>query len=51
MGSEMCIRDSIKNLNMYVVSRFYLTPYDREKDFYEQFYERLKEGKSLLSLR
>ena len=41
----------IKNLNMYVVSRFYLTPYDREKDFYEQFYERLKEGKSLLSLR
>ena len=41
----------IKNLNMYVVSRFYLTPYDKERDFYEQFYERLKEGKELLALR
>lgn len=40
----------IKNLNMYVIRRFYMTPYDREKDFYEQFYERLSEGKQLLSL-
>lgn len=40
----------IKNLNMYVIRKFYLVPYDREKDFYEQFYERLSEGRKLLSL-
>lgn len=40
----------IKNLNMYVIRKFYMTPYDREKDFYEQFYERLAEGRDLLSL-
>lgn len=40
----------IKNLNMYVVSRFYLKSYQREEDFYCQFYKRLKEGKELLSL-
>lgn len=40
----------VKNLNMYVVRRFYLQDYDREKDFYEQFYARLKEGKELLAL-
>ncbi|MCI6005135.1 MAG: YkgJ family cysteine cluster protein [Blautia sp.] len=40
----------IKNLNLYVVNRFYLKPYDSEEDFYPQFYERLDEGKKLLSL-
>lgn len=40
----------IKNLNMYIIRKFYMTPYDREKDFYEQFYERLAEGQDLLSL-
>lgn len=40
----------IKNLNLYVVNRFYIKPYDRERDFYEQFYERLSEGKELLAL-
>ncbi len=40
----------IKNLNMYVVSRFYLKPYEEGQDFYEQFYQRLKEGNELLSL-
>lgn len=40
----------IKNLNLYVVNRFYLKPYETERDFYGQFYERLKEGKELLSL-
>ena len=40
----------IKNLNMYVVNRFYLKPYEEKSDFYEQFAERLKEGKELLAL-
>lgn len=40
----------IKNLNMYVVSRFYLTPYEDGRDFYQQFYERLEAGKNLLEL-
>lgn len=29
-----------KNLNMFVLSTFYLTPYDENRDFYEQFEER-----------
>lgn len=37
----------IKNLNMYVLSRFYLTPYE-EGQFYPQFYQRLQEARSLL---
>ena len=40
----------IKNLNMYVISRFYTKPYEEAQDFYVQFYERLKEAKNLLSL-
>lgn len=40
----------IKNLNLYVVNRFYIKPYEEERDFFEQFYERLEEGKQLLKL-
>ncbi len=40
----------IKNLNLYVVNRFYIKPYEPERDFYGQFYERLKEGRELLAL-
>lgn len=40
----------IKNLNLYVVNRFYMKPYLLETDFYTQFYERLNEGRELLSL-
>lgn len=40
----------IKNLNLYVVNRFYLKPYEESRDFYDQFFERLQEGKELLSL-
>ena len=40
----------IRNLNLYVVNRFYLKPYEEDRDSYTQFYERLKEGKELLSL-
>ena len=42
--------DLIRNLNLFVVNRFYLKPYDQNQDFYIQFYERLKEGKDLLAL-
>lgn len=40
----------IKNLNLYVVNRFYIKPYETDKDFYEQFYQRLEEGRGLLEL-
>ena len=40
----------IRNLNVYVVNRFFLKPYDSSGDFYKEFYERLKEGKELLTL-
>lgn len=30
-----------KNLNMFLLNTFYLAPYDKEQDFYEQFAERL----------
>ena len=37
----------IKNLNLYVVNRFYMKTYEVGRDFYEQFEERLTEGKHL----
>ena len=40
----------IKNLNMYVLSRFYYTPYKEDEDFYPQFYVRLEEAKKLLDV-
>lgn len=40
----------VKNLNMYVLSRFYYTPYKEDEDFYPQFYVRLEEAKKLLEL-
>ena len=40
----------IKNLNMYVLSRFYYTPYKEDEDFYPQFYVRLEDAKKLLEL-
>ena len=30
---------------MYVLSRFYTKSYEENRDFYEQFYERLEESK------
>lgn len=40
----------IKNLNLYVINRFYMQAYSEEEDFYTQFYARLKEGRDLLAL-
>ena len=39
----------IRNLNLYLLNRFYLQPYDEKQDFYIQFYERLQEGQNLLA--
>lgn len=33
-----------KQFSMLVLNQFYITPYDNERDFYEQFYERLEAG-------
>lgn len=30
-----------KNLNMFLLNTFYLTPYEKDRDFYEQFEERV----------
>lgn len=37
-----------KNLNMYVLNLFYVRAYEAEREFYEQFDERLKEAEELL---
>lgn len=34
-----------KTLNMYVLKNFYMEPYDKSADFYEQFAQRLQEAK------
>lgn len=40
----------IRNLNLYILNRFYVKPYDTACDFYKQFNERMVEAKVLLSL-
>lgn len=37
-----------KSLNLYVLKLFYGKPYQESEDFYEQFYERLKEARKLV---
>ncbi len=37
-----------KNLNMFVLSTFYLTPYEGNRDFYEQFQERLERFREIV---
>ena len=37
-----------KTVCLYLLKIFYQKPYEAEKDFYEQFYERLTEAKQLL---
>lgn len=38
--------DKLKSLNMYILQHFYLLPFDREQDFYKQFYDRLEKAKN-----
>lgn len=33
---------AVKTASVNILEKFYLTPYDRERDFYDQFYERFK---------
>lgn len=33
--------ETVKELSMDILRRFYLTPYEKNRDFYEQFYERM----------
>lgn len=37
-----------KQVNLYVLNTFYMTPFDAGRDFYEQFYARLGAAKPLL---
>lgn len=39
----------VKQINMYILNRFYLKQYEEGEDFYIQFYERLQEAKKLIS--
>lgn len=37
-----------KQVNLYVLNTFYMTPFDAGRDFYEQFYARLRAAKPLI---
>ena len=37
-----------RKVNMYLLNTFYLAPYDLDRDFYEQFYQRFREAKNEL---
>lgn len=37
-----------KNFNMFLLNTFYLTPYDGERDFYEQFEERCRKYEAVV---
>lgn len=40
----------VKNLNMYLLNNFYVKSFEKERDFYVQFQERIAAAKKLLSL-
>lgn len=40
----------IKNINMYLLNSFYIKKYDSERDFYQEFQERLQAAKEILNL-
>lgn len=41
--------EAVKNLNLYLLNQFFVTPYETNKDFYEQFEHRLQEIKNKLN--
>lgn len=41
---------AIKDINMYLLSHFYMDPYELKSDFYTQFQKRLIDAKSALSI-
>lgn len=40
--------DARKNVNIYVLQQFFMKPYDSNRDFYEQFAERMNEASSVI---
>lgn len=38
--------DKLKSLSMHILQHFYLLPFDREQNFYGQFYDRLEKSKN-----
>jgi len=40
----------VKKINLYVLNSFYVTAFEAERDFYEQFYERLKEARRMTGI-
>lgn len=43
-------QEMVKNLSLYILSRFYRTPFDSQKGFYIQFNQRMAEAENLLAL-
>ena len=41
---------TVKTITMFLLNTFFVNPYDMEKDFYQQFYERMNKIKSALNL-
>lgn len=41
-------QEIVKKLNMYLLNEFYVNLYDAEKDFYEQFYQRLATAQDIV---
>ena len=39
----------IKKVNMLLLGEFYGKPYEKTRDFYQQFYERLEEGETVMA--
>ena len=42
--------NTVKTITMFLLNTFYVNPYDVERDFYEQFYERMNKIKNALNL-
>lgn len=49
--SETKDAELIRNLNLYILNRFFQKAFDLQTDYYSQFYTRLAEAKALLALR
>lgn len=43
--------DAVREINLYILGRFYMSPYDKDRDFYGQFWERLDEGRAFVNQR
>ena len=42
--------ENIKQITMFILNMFYLTPFRKDVDFFDSFYERLKNAKSALDI-